>query len=247
MKHLHYAAALALALSGCGGVFGPHYDPSRPSEAEYDLRDDSASFGSAVVVADPPADVDVDGKRRATIELSVFVDNTSEEEIALRGREVELAWVITTAGRIEGSAIDVLRRDVSIVEDGVAEVDAAFALPEGYEASQVRAFAVRWSFERAGERYGQLTAFGLPSDRGGTALAPAGTPVVLYSPYNYGYAAPLLDGSHYYGTPGYGVEYMGPSVYSYPTYPYPSTPSVHVPAQPSISVDRVPASPTLGR
>jgi hypothetical protein len=246
MKYLHFAAALSLVLLGCGGVFGPRFDPAKPSEAEYDLRDESSSFGSAIVVADPPEDVEIDGKPRATIALSVFVDNTSDEEIALRGREVELAWVITTAGRIEGEAVHVLHRKVSIVEDGVAEVDAAFALPEGYTASQIRAFGVRWSFERAGERYGELTAFGLPSDRGGTSLATQGTPVVLYSPYTYGYAAPLMDGTYYDATPGFGV-YTGPSGYPYPSYSYPSGPPVHVPAQPSISVDRVPAHPTLSR
>lgn len=237
MKCPHIAAALALLLLGCGGVYGPLYDPSRPSEAEYELRDESSKFGSAVVVADALADVDVGGKRRATITLRLSVDNTSDEEIEVLSREVELAWVLTTAGRVEGPAIEVLRRGVSVVGDEVAVVAAEFALPEGHVASQVRAFGVRWSFERGGERYGELTTFGVPSDRGGTSLATV-RPVVLHSASTHGQTDALMGATDYYAPP---IDSGAPADSSFPD----SAPS-HIPAEPSISVDRIPATPSVG-
>lgn len=224
-----------LVACGCSGVYPSH--GSTPAEAAYDLRADGASFGSARMTSAAVDDLEVQGSSRAVVSVTLIVDNAGDDELRIDASNVTVAFVRTPTEVIDGARLDVISRKASEVGDGAARVEASFALPEGYDASAVVRFALRWSFVRDGEVFEEVTAFYVPS------------PDAI--PLPYGLATPLVSahveiyGGHVGPAGGFLPEsgvYIAPPPAYVPAQP--SMPSWHAPAQPSISHEHAPAQPS---
>lgn len=238
-------AVCVVASVGCAGVYGPIYDPrAEPHQASYDLRDEATKFGQARVIAESVADIDIGGEIRGVITVSVELNNHGGADVEVAAKQISMRYVDADGTRISGAALDIVRRNAAIVNEEVARIDAAFALPRGTSADEVTGFAVRWAFEREGESYEEVTAF--------SVSGPKATPRVIF-PYPVP-ATHQAAGSHYglydgysYTSPAAGLETpsMVPPVYTGLPYPEP-LPTSHTPAMPSIGVTHTPATPTIG-
>ncbi|NUP10554.1 MAG: hypothetical protein HOW73_31280 [Polyangiaceae bacterium] len=245
-------ASVAL-VSGCAGVYGPIPDPNgKPSEALYELRSEDGRFGTARIVASDAKEIDVQGEPRAVVSVEVLVDNDDIEEVLVASRQVSISYVDTNTGRIEASELEVVQRKATSLSEGVARVEAAYALPRGYTARDVRGYGVRWAVVRDGETYEEVTAFARPSSRYAGLFTGSTTPFVVYTyPPPGSYYDPIVN-SYYEPTP-LATSLASPPSYNLPSITIPATPPPpeappinHAPAQPGMSFGHVPAQPTIG-